>query len=133
MGISEGPSAVKPALEVKRGEGMANTKTIFIAFAIEDERQRDFLKGQSLHPRAPFEFIDMSVKEPYRFRLESSRSHENSPVERCHCAREQELPVVERSAVGDPVREGRRRANPRDLGVFRRPHKSRRRLDCRLE
>jgi hypothetical protein len=27
--------------------------------------QRDFLKGQSLHPRAPYEFIDMSVKEPY--------------------------------------------------------------------
>ena len=37
----------------------------FIAFAIEDETQRDFLKGQSLHPRAPYEFIDMSVKEPY--------------------------------------------------------------------
>lgn len=44
---------------------MADTKVIFIAFAIEDERQRDFLKGQSLHPRAPFEFIDMSVKQPY--------------------------------------------------------------------
>lgn len=44
---------------------MADTKVIFIAFAIEDERQRDFLKGQSLHPRAPFEFVDMSVKEPY--------------------------------------------------------------------
>ena len=44
---------------------MAKTKVVFIAFAIEDERQRDFLKGQSLHPRAPFEFIDMSVKEPY--------------------------------------------------------------------
>src|ERR1700733_7652909 len=44
---------------------MANTKVVFIAFAIEDERQRDFLKGQSLHPRAPFEFVDMSVKEPY--------------------------------------------------------------------
>lgn len=40
-------------------------KTIFVAFAIEDERQRDFLKGQSLHTRSPFEFIDMSVKEPY--------------------------------------------------------------------
>jgi nucleoside 2-deoxyribosyltransferase len=38
---------------------------IFVAFAIEDERQRDFLKGQTLHSRAPFEFIDMSVKEPY--------------------------------------------------------------------
>lgn len=40
-------------------------KTIFVAFAIEDERQRDFLKGQSLSSRAPYEFIDMSVKEAY--------------------------------------------------------------------
>jgi MTH538 TIR-like domain (DUF1863) len=44
---------------------LANKKVVFIAFAIEDERQRDFLKGQSLHPRAPYEFTDMSVKEPY--------------------------------------------------------------------
>ncbi|WP_283444201.1 TIR domain-containing protein [Noviherbaspirillum suwonense] len=44
---------------------MSDKKVVFVAFAIEDERQRDFLKGQSLHPRAPFEFIDMSVKEPY--------------------------------------------------------------------
>lgn len=44
---------------------MTDKKVVFVAFAIEDERQRDFLKGQSLHPRAPFEFIDMSVKEPY--------------------------------------------------------------------
>jgi hypothetical protein len=44
---------------------MADKKIVFIAFAIEDETQRDFLKGQSLHPRAPFEFIDMSVKDPY--------------------------------------------------------------------
>lgn len=44
---------------------MASTKIVFVAFAIEDERQRDFLKGQSLGPRSPYEFIDMSVKEPY--------------------------------------------------------------------
>ncbi|WP_426014457.1 TIR domain-containing protein [Caulobacter sp. DWR2-3-1b2] len=44
---------------------MADKKVIFVAFAIEDARQRDFLKGQSLHPRTPFEFIDMSVKEAY--------------------------------------------------------------------
>ena len=44
---------------------MADKKVVFIAFAIEDETQRDFLKGQSLHPRAPYEFVDMSVKEPY--------------------------------------------------------------------
>lgn len=40
-------------------------KTVFVAFAIEDERQRDFLKGQSLNTKSPFEYIDMSVKEPY--------------------------------------------------------------------
>jgi hypothetical protein len=44
---------------------VADKKVVFVAFAIEDERQRDFLKGQSLHPRAPYEFIDMSVKERY--------------------------------------------------------------------
>jgi hypothetical protein len=40
-------------------------KTVFIAFAIEDERQRDFLKGQSLNTNSPFEYIDMSVREAY--------------------------------------------------------------------
>jgi hypothetical protein len=44
---------------------VADKKVVFIAFAIEDETQRDFLKGQTLHPRAPYEFTDMSVKEPY--------------------------------------------------------------------
>ena len=44
---------------------MADKKVLFIAFAIEDETQRNFLKGQSLHPRVPFEFIDMSVKQAY--------------------------------------------------------------------
>lgn len=44
---------------------MADKKVIFVAFAIEDETQRDFLKGQSLSPRAPYEFIDMSVKQAY--------------------------------------------------------------------
>lgn len=44
---------------------MSEKKVVFVAFAIEDERQRDFLKGQSLHPRKPYEFIDMSVKEAY--------------------------------------------------------------------
>ncbi|MFH1881904.1 MAG: TIR domain-containing protein [Planctomycetota bacterium] len=44
---------------------MADKKVIFVAFAIEDERQRDFLKGQSLNTDSPFEYIDMSVKEAY--------------------------------------------------------------------
>ena len=44
---------------------MKTKKVIFVAFAIEDERQRDFLKGQSLGLRSPYEFVDMSVKTPY--------------------------------------------------------------------
>lgn len=60
---------------------MVDKKVLFIAFAIEDENQRNFLKGQSLHPRAPFEFIDMSVKQAYdedwkaRVRTRIRRSH----------------------------------------------------------
>lgn len=44
---------------------MADSKVVFVAFAIEDAHMRDLLKGQSLHPRQPFTFIDMSVKEAY--------------------------------------------------------------------
>lgn len=44
---------------------MTTPKTLFVAFAIEDERSRDLLKGQSLHVRSPFTYIDISVKEPY--------------------------------------------------------------------
>lgn len=56
-------------------------KTIFTAFAIENERQRDFLIGQSKLNHSPFEFIDMSVKEPYssdwkeKVRTRIKRSH----------------------------------------------------------
>ncbi|QJW95376.1 TIR domain-containing protein [Frigoriglobus tundricola] len=38
---------------------------IFISFAIEDERSRDFLVGQARLEDSPFEFVDMSVKEPW--------------------------------------------------------------------
>ena len=44
---------------------MADNKIVFVAFAIEDETIRDFLVGQSVHTDTPFEFTDMSVKEPY--------------------------------------------------------------------
>lgn len=41
-------------------------KTIFIAFAKEDENIRDFLKGQARNNNSPFDFIDMSVKDAYK-------------------------------------------------------------------
>ena len=40
-------------------------KRIFISFAIEDENLRDLLKGQSRNTNSPFEFVDMSVKQPW--------------------------------------------------------------------
>ena len=44
---------------------MADKKVIFVAFAIEDVRIRDMIKGQSLNTNSPFEYVDMSVKEAY--------------------------------------------------------------------
>ena len=40
-------------------------KRIFISFAMEDRNLRDFLVGQSKNDNSPFEFVDMSVKEPW--------------------------------------------------------------------
>jgi hypothetical protein len=44
---------------------MANSKVIFVAFAIEDEAMRNLLKGQTLLTECPFEYTDMSVKDAY--------------------------------------------------------------------
>lgn len=60
---------------------MATKKIVFVAFAMEDERQRDFLKGQSLHPRAPYEFIDLSVKEAYET---DWKDKVRTRIRRCH-------------------------------------------------
>lgn len=40
-------------------------KRIFISFAQEDARYRDFLVAQAKNERSPFTFVDMSVKEPW--------------------------------------------------------------------
>jgi len=44
---------------------MATTNRIFISFAAEDSKYRDFLVGQARNKKSPFEFVDMSVKEPW--------------------------------------------------------------------
>jgi len=40
-------------------------KKIFISFAIEDSKYRDFLVKQARNEKSPFSFIDMSVKKPW--------------------------------------------------------------------
>lgn len=47
------------------GKSSTKTKRAFIAFAIEDKNLRDFLVGQARNDKSPFEFTDMSVKEPW--------------------------------------------------------------------
>jgi len=40
-------------------------KRIFTSFAVEDRNLRDLLIGQARNENSPFEFVDMSVKEPW--------------------------------------------------------------------
>lgn len=40
-------------------------KRVFIAFAIEDKTYRDFLAGQARLRESPFDFVDMSAKDPW--------------------------------------------------------------------
>lgn len=44
---------------------MAKNNRIFVSFAAEDAYARDFLKGQAKNGNSPFDFVDMSVKEPW--------------------------------------------------------------------
>ena len=44
---------------------MASKNRIFIAFAVEDKWARDYLVGQAENDKSPFEFVNMSVNEPW--------------------------------------------------------------------
>lgn len=56
---------VAGGLGVKSGLEHIARKKVFISFAIEDKSIRDLLVGQSSNKNTPFEFTDMSVKEPW--------------------------------------------------------------------
>lgn len=40
-------------------------KRVFISFAKEDIRLRDLFRGQACNENSPFEYVDMSVKQPW--------------------------------------------------------------------
>lgn len=40
-------------------------KRIFVSFAIEDEKIKNLFTGQAKHDVVPYEFVDMSVKQPW--------------------------------------------------------------------
>lgn len=43
---------------------MAN-KRVFVSFAIEDEKTKNLFTGQAKNEKVPYDFVDMSVKEPW--------------------------------------------------------------------
>lgn len=44
---------------------MTEKNRVFVSFAIEDSNLRDLLVGQAKNKNSPFEFVDMSVKQPW--------------------------------------------------------------------
>jgi len=44
---------------------MASKFRIFTAFAYEDKWARDYMVGQAKNEKTPFEFVDMSLSEPF--------------------------------------------------------------------
>lgn len=54
------------SVKVSTIEEVRMAKKVFVAFAMEDKGQRDLLRGQSLNTDSPFEYIDESVKEPWK-------------------------------------------------------------------
>jgi len=44
---------------------MASKNRVFISFAVEDKWAREYLVGQARNENSPFEFVDMSVKQPW--------------------------------------------------------------------
>jgi MTH538 TIR-like domain (DUF1863) len=47
------------------GDKKKEQRKVFISFAIEDKKYRTFLVSQAKNERTPFEFTDMSVKQPW--------------------------------------------------------------------
>ena len=56
---------LKALFEDEEDSGREIKKRIFISFAIEDEKYRDYLVAQAKNERSPFTFVDMSVKQPW--------------------------------------------------------------------
>lgn len=104
-------------------------KKIFISFAIEDKKYRDFLVSQAKNERTPFSFVDMSVKEPWTQKIWKEKCREK--IQKCDgmivllskntwhsggsrweikCAKEEKVPVV-----GMNIKKNDKGAKPPEL------------------
>lgn len=56
---------IKAFSEEEAPKSKSDKKKLFVSFAIEDEKYRDFLVKQAKLDKSPFKFTDMSVKQPW--------------------------------------------------------------------
>lgn len=104
-------------------------KRIFISFAIEDQRYRDFLVSQAKNERTPFTFVDMSVKQPWNEKvwkqkcrskikscdgmivlLSKNTWHSSGTRWEIKCAKEERIPII-----GMHIKKNDRGAIPPEL------------------
>ena len=114
---------------IKRVNSGASKKKIFVSFAIEDQKYRDFLVAQAKNSRTPFSFVDMSVKEPWTQKIWKEKCREK--IQKCDgmivllskntwhssgsrweitCAKEEGVPVI-----GMHVKKDDKGAKPPEL------------------
>lgn len=114
---------------IKRRSSNVSNKKIFVSFAIEDRKYRDFLVAQAKNERTPFTFVDMSVKEPWTQKIWKDKCREK--IQKCDgmivllskntwhssgsrweiiCAKEEGVPVI-----GMHVKKGDKGAKPPEL------------------
>jgi hypothetical protein len=110
-------------------EEKTKQRKVFISFSIEDKKYRDFLVSQAKNNRTPFDFIDMSVKEPWnekewkrqcRIKIKKCDSmivllskntwHSSGSRWEIKCAREERLRII-----GMHVRKDHKGAIPPEL------------------
>ena len=104
-------------------------KKIFVSFAIEDKKYRDFLVAQAKNERSPFAFVDMSAKEPWTQNIWKQKCRDK--IQKCDgmivllskntwhssgarwevkCAKEERVPVI-----GMHVKKDNKGAKPPEL------------------
>ena len=124
--FSEGDESPKR----RRKKSTANReKKVFISFAIEDRKYRDFLVSQGINKRSPFSFADMSVRNPWtqvvwkrkcreKIRecdgvivlLSKNTWHSGGTRWEIKCAREERVPVI-----GMHIKKNEKGAKPPEL------------------
>jgi hypothetical protein len=127
--FSEEDEKPKRRNTARRTSNSDSKKKIFVSFAIEDKKYRDFLVAQAKNERTPFSFVDMSAKEPWEEKVWKDKCR--AKIQKCDgmimllskntwhaggarwevkCAREERVPVI-----GMHIKKSDRGAKPPEL------------------